>query len=422
MTRPGSLEEVVRGGLCAGCGICESMAGRDTVEMAITEIGHVRPLVKRPLPADTAARVLSVCPGVSVQNRTPVPSAPIDPVWGPHTALYRTWAADEAVRHTAATGGTLSALGQFLLSTGEVEAILHVRASPGEPMLTEGLVSRRAEDVLSGAQSRYGPAAPLVHVNALLDEGVRFAVVAKPCDIAAIRNLERIDERVTAQVPLLLTIFCGGVLSLDASKGIAAFHGVSAEELSLFRWRGNGWPGPARVQTRDGRGFDVPYERLWASDAPWPHDLQFRCKICPDAIGELADITCADAWLVEAGERVHHEAPGVNLTVARTEAGRRLIERAAAAGAIVLAPLALEELDELHYDHLPRRLSHPARRLALVLCRQPHLRARGFRDVAMVRRAGPMRTLRAFLGTVSRVRRGKNVEPLPAPSAPLRST
>ena len=24
--------------------------------------------------------------------------------------------------------------------------------------------------------------------------------------------------------------------------------------------------------------------------------VQFRCKICPDAVGGVADIACADAW------------------------------------------------------------------------------------------------------------------------------
>ena len=83
----------------------------------------------------------------------------------------------------------MTALGAHLLETGKVDAVLHVRASTVDPVETDAIVSRTRDEVISGSQSRYGPAAPLVHVHRLLDEGVRFAVLAKPCDIAAIRNL-----------------------------------------------------------------------------------------------------------------------------------------------------------------------------------------------------------------------------------------
>jgi coenzyme F420 hydrogenase subunit beta len=118
---------------------------------------------------------------------------------------------DSDVRYRAAAGGTLTALGRYLLIHGDVDAVVHVQASSTTPWLTEAVTSRTADEVTAGSQSRYGPAAPLVHVKRLLDEGVRFAVIAKPCDISAIRSLGRIDRRVAEQVPYLLTIFCGGV-------------------------------------------------------------------------------------------------------------------------------------------------------------------------------------------------------------------
>ena len=61
--------------------------------------------------------------------------------------------------------------------------------SPDRPLETVAQISRTRAEVLAGAQSRYGPAAPLVHVHRLLDEGGRFAIVAKPCDISAVRAL-----------------------------------------------------------------------------------------------------------------------------------------------------------------------------------------------------------------------------------------
>ncbi len=410
------LESVVRHGLCAGCGICESMLGREHVEMRLTSFGQIRPRVKGPLDRAKLDQVLDVCPGLNVTGPAPFghgEEGTLDPVWGPVKSLHRVWAADEAIRFHAAAGGSLTALGRYLLLSGEVEAILHVAASTSQPALTDAHVSYTIEDVAAGAQSRYGPAAPLVHVNALLDRGLRFAVIAKPCDIAAIRNLGRIDARVKTQIPYCLTIFCGGVPTVHTAHRIAAYQGVAPNELGVFRWRGNGWPGPTHIETKDGRAFELSYDKVWYdSSVPWTYDIQFRCKICPDAIGELADVACPDGWVMENGKPIHREAPGVNIAVARTEAGRGLVQRAAAAGEICLAPFDLPSLHAMHSDHLERKLGFPARNLGLALSGQPRLRARRFRALAAFLRAGFIGNWKAFWGALRRGRAGANREPL----------
>jgi coenzyme F420-reducing hydrogenase beta subunit len=45
-------------------------------------------------------------------------------------------------------------------------------------------------------------AALLVHAHRLRDEGQRFAMIGKPCEVAAIRNLGRIDLRVEKETPI----------------------------------------------------------------------------------------------------------------------------------------------------------------------------------------------------------------------------
>lgn len=408
------LDTLVSHGLCAGCGLCESLAGRDRVAMSLTSHGQVRPESKGPLDAVTWERIQAVCPGIRVTGpeRNQIgESGVFHPVWGPIRTLHRGWASDEAVRFRSAAGGVLTALGIFLLESGEVDALLHVRASPTDPMQTDAWVSTRAEQVRSAAQSRYGPAAPLVHVHRLLDAGKRFAVIGKPCDVAAIRNLGRIDPRALRQIPYCLSIFCGGVPTLHTARKIAAYHSVEADDVGVFRWRGNGWPGPTHVETRDGRGFDLSYAETWFDDSkPWSYDMQFRCKICPDAIGELADVACPDAWLMEDGRPVHAEAPGVNLLIARTERGERLVETAAASGAIALRPCAVRELDAMHGDHFPRKLGASARVLALQVLGEPAPRFRKFRQLRSLVRAGFGHSLRAFVGTLRRVRAGAHRE------------
>jgi coenzyme F420 hydrogenase subunit beta len=409
------LETVVRSGLCTGCGICESVAGRDAVEMRLSPIGQLRPLVKHPLPKAVEQRALALCPGVEVVGPTSQPGIDMSPVWGPIASLQRGWSADPDVRWRAAAGGAMTALGLYLLESGQVDAILHVRANESDPTRTDAQVSRTREEVIGGSQSRYGPAAPLVHVHRLLDDGVRFAVLAKPCDISAVRALQRTDVRARDQIRACVTLFCGGVPSLRMADAIVRHHGVTPDEVTLFRFRGEGWPGPLRTGTADGSTYDISYDDAWYdASATWTYDMQFRCKVCPDAIGEVADVSCPDGWVMEGGKPLHDEGPdGVNLVIARTDTGRRLVEAAVGDGYLETAPCSYDELDLMHRDHYPRKLSAPARAAGMRLGGQPSLRIRRYRALTVTRRAGLRRTVDALLGSARRVRRGANREPLP---------
>lgn len=382
--------------------------------MRINQAGNVRPdVIRQPAP-EMLERVLSVCPGSELElpaSRRPGP--PPHTVWGPVFELHRVWATDPRVRHKAAAGGALTGLGCHLLSSGEVDAVVHVRANAQRPILTDGVVSYTEDEVIAASQSRYGPAAPLTRVMRLLDEGTRFAVIAKPCDISAIRALGRIDDRVEHLVPYLLTMFCGGIHHVGIPKKIIEYHGLAEDDVIRFGYRGDGWPGPTTVESRDGRRFDLSYDETWLTDdKPWRFELQFRCKICPDHIGEQADIAIGDAWLLEDGKPVHREADGINVAVVRTDAGRRLLMSATERGYLTLAPMSFEELNLMHPEQVEWKLSDPARRGAMVVARQPTLSVRHSRTREVVREAGTLRLLRAFFGTLYRIRRGDNREPL----------
>jgi coenzyme F420 hydrogenase subunit beta len=409
------LETVVANGLCSGCGLCESVAGRERVRMTMTAIGQLRPAVAGPLPEPVLAEALAVCPGVEVRGPVPEPGVSVHPVWGPIASLARGWSTDAEVRHHSSAGGVLSALALHLLERDGVDAVLHVRAAlPDRPLETVAHISRTRADVLDGAQSRYGPAAPLVHVHRLLDEGRRFAVVAKPCDISAVRALQRRDPRARARIGPLLTSYCGGVPSLLMAEKIVRSHGVEPDEVAEFRFRGDGWPGPIRTTVRDGRTFDVTYDTAWYDPTvPWTYDMQFRCKICPDAIGEVADLSCPDGWVLRDGEPIHLEDEGRNIIIARTRAGQALVERARSAGYLETAPCTTAELEATERDHLPRKLSAHARATGVRLAGRPSLRIRGYRGGAALRRSGVRHTVLAAWGGFRRARRGANREPQP---------
>lgn len=425
---PQTIEQVVTSGLCTGCGMCESIAGKDRVEMGLGINGHMRPLVRQPLPEQLEQRILQVCPGTNLQGPGPVRETKpkntavretkpkdgdevrVEPLWGPLRTVNRSWASDEEVRFHGAGGGTLSALAAYLLDSREVEAVIHVKADPERPWLTTSTISRSVSELEAAAQSRYGPSSPLVLLHTLLDEGVRFAVIAKPCDVSAVRALMQTDERAAKQIAYLLTIFCGGTHHARIPKAIMRFHNVEEKDVAVFRYRGNGWPGPLRVQTKAGEVHDMTYQGAWLN-RPWKYDMQFRCKICVDAVGEVADISVPDGWVMKNGKPLYDEAPGTNIAIARTEVGVRLLKAAREAGFLTLAPMTVEELEPMHANHVARRVGGSAQLFALTLQRQPRYRTSGFnRRFRWTMRDARM-AWEQFRGTIRRVKAGENSEP-----------
>ncbi|GAC1674264.1 MAG: hypothetical protein NVS9B2_23570 [Steroidobacteraceae bacterium] len=366
---PLPLEEIVAGGLCIGCGLCQAIAGTDKIEIVLTPEGRERPVARSALDAATLERINAVCPGIRVEGAAPGACgsrAMHDVVWGPAELLAVGFAHDATVRHRASTGGVLTALGQYLLASGRVKFILHTAASRTDPLRTARALSFDAAAVLEGAGSRYGPAAPLVDFTALLERAEPFALIAKPCDIAAVRNLARIDSRVDRYLRYALTFVCGGASDLVKSEEVASGLGIGRDELTLFRYRGNGNPGPTRLETKDGRSFELSYRQMWEDEATWR--IQPRCKICPDAIGESADLAASDVW---PGGGPTGDDEGFNGVIVRTERGLELYRAALADGAIVA------ESREIGFRDLDVFQPHQVRKKRAVWARLAGMRAAG---------------------------------------------
>lgn len=393
-----SLAAVVEGGMCVGCGLCESVAGRENLKMTMNSNGFLRPAPGvAGLAADVEEDILAVCPGMRQQRGEDDVAA--DPVWGVRRGTYVGEVSDQRIGFEGASGGAITSIATHLIETGEVKSVLHVMADPDRPMQSVACVSRSREDVRRAAGSRYGPVAPLTRLHEMLDRGEPFAFVGKPCDIAGVRNLAKRDSRIDALMRAAISFPCGGLPSHAAAVRMAARYGFAEDDVSLMRHRGHGCPGPTRIEAFDGRSHEQQFDDTWFKE--FGPDVQFRCKICPDSMGEQADIVCGDAWDVD-GKR-----DNINLVIVRTSVGADLAERVADAGVLKLKPLDDGALERMQPHHRARKIAVAARLLGLLLARQliPSFRNMGLIKSAIHGRRG---FLHNMLGAHARARAGDN--------------
>ena len=405
-----SISEVVTSGLCIGCGLCEAVTG-GRVRMELAEVGGLRPVPVDGFSEAEEKDILAACPGAIARPRDQT-EAQVDDIWGAHSDMRYAWAADADVRHRGATGGILTALGMHLLDSRQAAFILHVRAKPDQPMRTEWVMSETADEVLAHAGSRYGPAAPLAGLKVALDRGEPFAIIAKPCDVAAVHAYAQVDPRVDALCVARMVMVCGGQSRIGKSRKLLSDFGVGEDELSLFRYRGFGNPGLTTVQTKDGREFTTTYNDLWEDEGTW--ELETRCKLCPDALGEAADIAAADVW---PGGGPTGEDEGFNGIIVRSEAGEAIVKAAVARGHLVVGDAITPEMFNDFQPHQVRKKHAAEARLSgMEAAGLPRIDTDGLRLHALGENLSPDARQAQCDGVRQRVEAGRVKEPVPKPA------
>jgi coenzyme F420 hydrogenase subunit beta len=416
MTAIHTLETIVAQGLCIGCGLCQSLAGADNVRMAMNGEGGERPVVTGAVEPATLKLINAVCPGLTCSGyvhaesvEADLPPPELHPIWGPTRYMGTGHAGDPAVRLHASSGGALSALSLYLLESGAVDFILHVAASREQPVRSNSVLSFDAAQVMAASGSRYGPAAPLDDFRTVLDRGQPFAFVGKACDISAIRNYAKFDPRVDRLLKYTLNFYCGGVSEFGKTMDYVRKIGLAESDVTHLRYRGDGCPGPMVIKSRAGERWEFSYNEMWEDEARW--QLQFRCKICADSLGDLADISVADVW---PGGRPDTEGIGFNGFIARTVRGQRLLEDAIAAGAVVITePLGYDGLELAQGSHMRKKQSLISRLAAM---RDAGALTPDFIDLRLDQANAmidPAERQANYDGMRDRLRRGDNVEPLP---------
>lgn len=398
-----TLRKVLDGDLCSGCGLCAGISG-GAIAIEESAKGFNRPVQHRPVAKEIEAKINHCCPGSAVAGWHD--SERCHPYWGPALSVDTGYSTDPELRFKASSGGILSALLGHALGAGLVDEVVQIAANPSAP--TRNVLKRNMDQrmIEESAGSRYAPSSPLENVAELLDEDRRFAFIGKPCDVSALRRLAEMDRRVNESFPIMLSFFCGGIPSTAGTDQILEDLQVEKSDLARFTYRGDGWPGNATALRKDGTSASMSYAESWGGRLS--SRVQFRCKICPDAVGGAADIACADAWFGdEAGYPSFEETDGRSLVIARSETGRALLSQAVSAGRISLQSAPLSDVDRMQPFQAKRKRLIASRVAALVATFQPRPQYRGVCVASAARRAGVPEAAKSFLGMVRRILTGR---------------
>jgi coenzyme F420 hydrogenase subunit beta len=395
-----SIQDVVDWGLCTGCGACYYACSRSGVSLVNIEAVGIRPRFQT---AECAGckECLSICPGYQVDadlaTGDHAETGEGDHEVGHVLEIWEGYAADPEIRRQGSSGGLLSALALYCLEKEGMGFVLHTGMDETKPWTNKTVQSRNRSEILARTGSRYGPASPCDDLR-LIEESTRPCVfIGKPCDTAAVAMLREKRQALDRNLGLVLTFFCAGTPSTKGTLGLMKSLHVSPEKVASVRYRGDGWPGRFRVISANGGGEkSFSYVESWSRLS---HDRAFRCQLCPDGLGRVADISCGDAW-----ERFGDgQDIGRSVAVVRTRQGQEILHRAMAAKYVDLEPVSATAIPAGQPGQINRNRELFGRLLAMRLLMIPAPKFTGFSLFRSWMRLPFLRRVRTILGTTRRV-------------------
>lgn len=345
-------EEVLKAGLCTGCGACVNLCPYQASYRDRVVTLHRCDL--------TRGRCYDVCP------RTPTDLDALQRKWhagvdqtpeaGAVCGFFITRAADEGIRRRSQHGGTVSALIALALREGLIDSA--VLSGEGEGLLPRSVTVSDPEAAVGLGKSRFVVSPTVAEFNRLSHTDChRIGVVATPCQALALAKM-RAQPVNDAQggiekLRLVVGLFCGWALSW---RSLTTLLGGKMDLASVT-------------------GMDIPPSRYHTLEVHTAEGIRRvsldevnacvreSCRACGDMTAEFSDLSVGSARLPEGWET----ARSWNQVIVRTSRGIDLIDLARRKGVLEFREVPAGNLEKLKAAALNKKkaaASHTTARTA----------------------------------------------------------
>lgn len=346
MTRLFSPADIIKSGLCIGCGSCVAQSSREGARMSFDQHGFLRALGDKQWLGTPSEQFTSTCPFSPAAAKEDTiasvlyPDAPhMDNQLGRYQSAYVGYAAEEDFRMQGSSGGMVTWVATELLRKRLVDGVAHVVAADpqSEGRFFKYRISSTEDEVRQGAKSRYYP----IELSGVLDmirsRPGRYAVVGIPCFIKAINLLRRNDPLFSERIVFTLGLFCGHMKSARFIESFAWQMNVPFEEIKSVEFRQKDPNRPANwynAKLTLSNGQQVNRDWWHLADGDWGAGffMNSACNFCDDVVAETADVSFGDAWV----EPYSSDGKGTNVVVVRSLVVDDLVKNAIIEGRLRL--------------------------------------------------------------------------------------
>ncbi len=277
------MRDAVPRGLCTDCGVSRSATPRDC--------GTACQFIEPDYPAMEAR----------VHGRSRDPARADEAFFGPYQAMFR--ASLKTPAEGAQWTGITSRIGQKLLETGAVDAVLTMAPDPADKWKPVPVIVTDPADMAQVRGMRMGYAPLLALLEPARAAGhKRLAIIGIPCQVHALRALE-------AKLGFERLYVIGTPCSDNTTT--ANFHeflGLLADDPDTITYLEFRADYHVELRFTDGRNKAIPFLLLPLGDLR-PDFFPLTCRTCVDYTNSLADITVGymggtgEQWLLVRNDR-----------------------------------------------------------------------------------------------------------------------
>jgi coenzyme F420 hydrogenase subunit beta len=316
--------DVIDQGRCIGCGACIGIC--PYFETYKGKTANLFPCTLE------QGRCFAYCPMVEVDLEALTQqrfgqSYDASPV-GVYSAIRTAMAGPRAKAGNFQSGGTVSALMDFALQEGKIDAAI---LTDQDGILPVPRLVTDPKDVYACAGSKYTSAPTLSELNRAIESGYQnLGLVVTPCQATAVAQLKSnpLNEgHFTDPVALVVGLFCTWSLNYRTFEpylsGIVPIDTIRKIDIP---------PPPAEVLEiyTDGEKLELPLAEVREKVAN-------SCEYCPDMTAEFSDLSVG----------VFEGQSDLNTLIIRTDAGAELVAEAERDGYLILGDMPRENLDHL---------------------------------------------------------------------------
>lgn len=328
--------------LCISCGICAGLFPEKIYMRYERNVGMFFPfLVSDALNEEISEAIKEICPGYGyslIENTDIKKSEKYSLEMGFYHNLFAAQSSDQDVLVNASSGGVMSEISLYLLENKLVDGVvvtdMRYDNEMPEPV---SYIARSREQVLQAQGSKYCPSPTMLIVDEIIKNPGNYAVIGTPCQLAGLETARRKYKRLDDSIYLTIANFCGGFRDFRETERLIKKNNLKVQDVISLSYRGGGQPGFMTILAKDGNKVMLPYPQYAKMTGIMK---SYRCRTCVDATGELADISCGDAWLDDYINRDQ----GWSVIITRNQKSDQLIKSMIKKSLIKCEPLSKEDV------------------------------------------------------------------------------
>ncbi len=342
----GTIDTVVKKGLCTGCGTCIALCPNDAIELRIRKEKGIYVPEMDNRKCNNCGICLKVCPGHEVDFTKLGPkiieNTKCNKLIGNYLNCFIGYSKNQSLRYYSTSGGLITQILIYLLEKKIIDGALVTRMKKGAPFEPEPFIARTKEEIIEASGSKYCPVPANIALREIINskEGERFAIVGLSCHIHGIRKAEKINRILRDRIRFHLGIVCNHTPSFQATRFLLNNLKIREDYVTKIDYRGNGWPGAMKIQFNDDSSQLISLGEYWGNGFG-QRFLPIRCTLCCDHTAELSDISFADAWIPEIQK---YDDIGTSAIIIRNQGLDTIIDRMITEEVIELKGISNEKI------------------------------------------------------------------------------